>query len=504
MQPLRLHTGLWTRAAWAAGAGAASVLAFAPFGWWPLAPLGLALLYRLWHEASPGQAFVIGWAYGFGLFAFGLFWVRISISEYGGAPAALALAAAFSLAAFMAAFHGLAGAVAAWLSPYGDWRRTAFAAPAAWTFAEWMREWVFTGFPWLQTGYSQIDGPLASLAPLGGVLGVTLGTALVAAWTAALFDKRTPRLLVAGLVLLVLGGFLLRDHLWTAADDVPLRASLLQGNVSQEEKWQEGSLYPTIELYLELTSDHADSDLILWPEAAIPALAHEIEDILLEPLQQYAQDEDITIVLGILYREGTPEEDASYYTSLLALNDGRDRYDKRHLVPFGEYFPLGFLWKDALRGLATIGEDFTPGAAAKPLVSAGHWRLGSSICYEILFGEEVRDALPEAQVLVNVSNDGWFGDSLGPHQHLEIARMRALETGRELLRATNTGITAVIDPLGHVTQRLPQFERGVLTAEVQPRSGLTPYARWGEWPVLALILLSGVWLRLRRPSRASD
>lgn len=503
MPPTRLHSGLWTCAATAALCGAAGVLAFAPFGWWPLAPLVLAVLFGLWRGTSPRQAFVIGWAFGIGLFAFGLFWVRISIADYGGAPALLALSAAFSLAAFMALFHGLAGAVAVWLSPHDGWRRTALAAPAAWTGAEWVREWVFTGFPWLQIGYSQIEGPLAALAPLGGVLGVTLGTVLAAGWTAALFGKSSPRLLAAALAALLLGSLLLRDYHWTRPDGAPLNAALLQGNIPQEEKWLAGNLYPTMEAYLALTRDHAEADLILWPEAAIPALAHEVEEILLEPLQQYARTQEITIVLGMLFREGAEGPDASYYTSLLALNDGRDRYDKRHLVPFGEYFPLGFLWKDALRGLAAIGEDFTPGESAKPLIHAGQWRLGASICYEILFGEEVREALPEAQLLVNVSNDGWFGDSLGPHQHLEIARMRALENGRPLLRATNTGITAVIDPLGQVTQQLPQFERGALTAAVQPHTGLTPYARWGQWPVLALALSIGLWLRLRKPLAGS-
>ena len=469
-------------------------MGFSPFGYWPLVPATLAVLFFLWHRASRREAFVLGWLYGMGLYGVGFFWVRISIAEYGGAPLPLAVTSALLLASAMALYAAAAGALAAWLAPPG-WQRLVFAAPATWTLAEWVRGWLFTGFPWLQLGYSQIDGPLSGLAPLGGVLGVTLATALVAGWIAALADRHTPRHLVLSVALLVSGAWALRGYEWSRPDGPIFRTALLQGNVPQEEKWLAGNLLPTIDRYFEMTAAHAGSDLIIWPEAAIPALAHEIEEMVLQPLQDFATRQDAAVVLGVLYQENPG---GRYYTSLLSLDHARDRYDKRHLVPFGEYFPLGFLWKDALRGLATVGEDFTAGAARAPVIEAGRWRLGTSICYEILFGEEVRQALPEAQVLVNVSNDGWFGDSIGPHQHLEIARMRALENGRYLLRATNTGITAVIDPHGEVTGQLEQFRKDTLTADVSPRSGLTPYARWGEWPALAMATLLAAWGRFSR------
>lgn len=480
----------------AACGGAATVLAFSPFGWWPLAPAGLALLFWLWRDAGPRRAFLIGWAWGFGLFAFGLFWVRVSIAVYGGAPLSLAVGAALLLAAGMATFHGAAGALAVWLVRTPGWRRAVFAAPAAWTLAEWAREWFFTGFPWLQLGYSQIDSPLAGLAPLGGVLGVTLGLAFIAGWLAALSDPRTPKSLAASLVLLLLGAALLRGESWTRPAGEAFTVALLQGNIPQEEKWRAGNLLPTIDQYLDLTRQFSDrAELIVWPEAAIPTTADELEELLLEPLQAFTEREGKTLLQGILFHE---EPGGRYFTSVLALDGGRDRYDKRHLVPFGEYFPLGYLWKDSLQGLATVGEDFTPGTADKPLVHAGGRTLGVSICYEILFGEEIRDAVPEAQALVNVSNDGWFGDSLGPHQHLEIARMRALETGRYLMRATNTGISALIDDQGRILDQLPQFVRGGLVGEVEPREGLTPYGRWGNWPVVALGLLLAGWGRYGR------
>ena len=475
-------------------AGACSVLAFAPFGFWPLALAGLAVMFGLWRTATPREAFVLGWGYGIGLFGVGFFWVRISISVYGGAPLALALASALLLAAAMALYPALAGAMSAHLAGR-NWRRTAFAAPAAWTFFEWLRAWLFTGFPWLQTGYSQIDSPLAGLAPLGGVLSVTLGVALVAGWVATLADRRAPRLPLLSLVLLAVGSGIARNHEWTQPAGDPVRVALLQGNVAQEEKWLADKLVPTIDRYLEMTGAQPDSDMIIWPEAAIPALAHEIEEMLLEPLQAFAARERKVVVTGLLFVD---EPGTRYFTSVLALDGGRDRYDKRHLVPFGEYFPLGFLWKDALRGLATVSEDFTAGDAKKPLINAGPWPVGASICYEVLFGEEIREALPEARFLVNVSNDGWFGDSIGPHQHFEVARMRALETGRFLLRATNTGVTAIIDPLGRVVDRLPQFRQDTLVGDVEPRAGMTPYARWGEWPALLLAFLMALWCRYGR------
>jgi apolipoprotein N-acyltransferase len=471
--------------------GTATVAAFAPLGFWFLAPLALAVLFFLWRDAHPRRAFVLGWWYGAGLLGFGLFWLRVSLAEFGGIPLPLAVIAALALSLALSLFPAIAGALCAWLSP-GGWRRSAFAAPAAWVLVEWLRQWVLTGLPWLQLGYSQIDGPLGGIAPLAGVLGVTLSVALVAGWLAALAGRDGPRTLGISVMLLIFAAALFRLHHWTEPAGERFSAALLQGNIPQDEKWLEGNLMPTINRYLEMTEAHAHHRLIVWPEAAVPAMADDVNHLLLDPLQQFATARDTTVLMGILFYE---EENDAFFTSMLALDEQRARYDKRHLVPFGEYFPLGFLWKDALRGLATIGEDFTPGSAPTPLLQVGPWPVAASVCYEVLFGEETRQALPEAQFLVNVSNDGWFGDSLGPHQHLEIARMRALETGRWLLRATNTGITAVIDAGGRVTHRLPQFRRGVLEAEVEPRSGATPYVRWGEWPALGLMALLGLWAR---------
>ncbi|MEN8175171.1 MAG: apolipoprotein N-acyltransferase, partial [Pseudomonadota bacterium] len=487
----------------ATGAGALSVTAFAPFGAWPLAHLALALLFYLWSDATPRGALALGWLFGFGLFSFGIFWVRISLGDNGGIPFPLAVLAALLLAAFLGLYPALAGWLAARFSTPGSAQRLLLAAPAAWVALEFLREYLLTGFPWLNLGYSQIDAPLASLAPLFGVHGITLALALSAGVLVELsrrVRKRQPRFVIALIALLVTGGYLLQrpgNLSWTRPAGPAVSVALLQAAIPQREKWQPENLVSTLAWYTRMTRVHEDADLILWPESAVPAFAHEVEELLLAPLDSLAASTRTTLVLGLLV-----QEEDRYYNSLLSISADasaqprRDWYHKRHLVPFGEYFPLGWLWKDALSGVATLGEDFSPGPSTRPLLAVNGLQAGASICYEAVFGAEIADALPQAAFLINVSNDAWFGDSVGPPQHLEIARMRALETGRYLLRATNTGITAVVGPDGHIVHRLPQFEPGVLRAEIQPLAGSTGYVRWGSWPVAvmlaAMLLLSWV------------
>jgi apolipoprotein N-acyltransferase len=254
-------------------------------------------------------------------------------------------------------------------------------------------------------------------------------------------------------------------------------------------------LLPTLDFYIGNSMENLDSDLVLWPESAIPALARNVREDVIEPLRKTFGEQQKVLVTGVL----TNPEPGVYFNTLISLDGGEHLYHKHHLVPFGEFFPLAWLWKESLSGLATMGDDFTAGRAPQPLLKIGDLTAGASICYEIIFGEEIREALPQAQVLINMSNDGWFGTTWGPLQHFQMARMRALETGRYLLRATNTGITAVIDVHGNVTARLPQFERDVLTASFTPYRGLTPYARFGliPWAGTSALLLLIVFLQTR-------
>jgi apolipoprotein N-acyltransferase len=270
---------------------------------------------------------------------------------------------------------------------------------------------------------------------------------------------------------------------------------VLQGNVEQAVKWNPDGLLPTLQTYLQLTRDHLDSDLIVWPETAIPEFLHSVEQPLLKPLGETARARGAEIVIGVPIMESADH----YYNGLISIGSAEDRYYKRHLVPFGEYLPFKALLRPLIDWFDVPMSDFSRGHAAKPLLQVGAHRVGVSICYEDVFPDEVRQALPEASYLINVSNDAWFGDSLAPHQHLEFARLRALESGRPLVRATNTGISAIVDERGGVIGSIRSFERGAYSAEIQPRAGVTPFSRLGSGPAIAIALaMLGAALLLRR------
>jgi apolipoprotein N-acyltransferase len=465
-------------------AGILTTLAFDPAGLWWLAPLTLALLFFQLIDTTPGRAFLTGWLFGAGLLCTGLFWIENSMSVYGGMPRALAITLAMLLALGLALYYGLAAWLAVKLTSGKRKSARLIALAVLLVVMEWIRGWFLTGFPWLTIGYTQIDSWLAGYAPIGGVLLLSLLVTLTAATLAGLVRTRLLSALSLSLaVLLVWGaGYLLQGRAWTSPDGPARTVSLLQGNIPQDQKWLPEMLLPTLDFYIGNTMEHLDSDLILWPESAIPSLARNVREDVIEPLRRTLGEQKRVLVTGVLTN---PEPDV-YFNTLMSLDGGEQLYHKRHLVPFGEYFPLAWLWKESLSGLATMGDDFTPSRAPKPLLQIGDLTAGASICYEIIFGEEIRDALPEAQVLINMSNDGWFGTTWGPLQHFQMVRMRALESGRYLLRSTNTGITAVIDERGEVVARLPQFKRDVLTASFTPYRGLTPYARFGQLPWAAL------------------
>jgi len=480
--------------------GAVSVAGFAPFGLHPLPVVALAL-WLLWRPEGVRAAFVHGWLFGLGLFGAGVSWVHVSIHVFGHSPLPMAVAVAALLAAFLALFPAAVAALMAY------WRRSEAATllllfPALWLLAEWLRGHLFTGFPWLSLGYSQIDGPLAALAPLAGVYGVGMAVAALAGSLALLLRRAGRSWPAWGLVLLLpLLGTLLRPVEWTQAEGEPLRASLIQGNIPQDRKWQPEERLATLERYLLMTRNewHAPdwhAQLVVWPETAIPAFLHEVADSFLVQLRREAAAADSDLLVGIPVLD---REDWRYYNAVLHVGPGGGIYYKRHLVPFGEYLPLRRWLGDLLAVMPLPVADFSAGDPRQPPLQVRGVAVGPSVCYEIIFPEEVRQMLPEAGLLVNVSNDAWFGASLGPPQHLEMARMRALETGRPLLRATNTGITAVIDHRGRILGRAPQFEPAVVRETIQPRRGATPYVQLGELPVLALALaLVGVALQRGR------
>jgi apolipoprotein N-acyltransferase len=437
--------------------------------------------------ASTRERALRAFSFGFGAFVAGTWWLYISIHDFGGLAAPLAGGVVLLLIFIMALYHVAWILLCSLVRGAGSAWQCLAILPAGWTLIEWLRGWLFSGFPWLSVGYGQVDGPLAAWAPLLGVHGVSL-LVLLSAGALTLLLAGELRARLAGLLVLGLisgGTMLLGGQQWTVPAGEPLDVALLQGGITQDRKWLAEELESTKALYSELSINLDQPDLIIWPEAAIPALAHEVEDYL-TVFAELARARRQTIVLGILTYEFDTD---AFYNSLLMIGEGTGLYNKRHLVPFGEYFPVPGFIRNMLRLMNLPYQDINAGAARQSPLRMPGVALAPTICYEDVFGTELRSFLPEAGLLVNVSNDAWFGDSIAPHQHLQMARFRALESGRYMLRSTNTGITAIIDARGRVVERGQQFGVAVVTGSAQPFSGATPWVRFGNMPVLAACLL---------------
>ena len=481
-------------------AGAASVLGFAPFYLWPVPIATLAVLFFAWtRSANKRQAALAGFAFGLGYFLAGVSWVYVSLHDFGSMPAILAGLATFLFCAYLAIFPAATGALL--LRFFEAPRARLVAAPALFVLLEWLRGWLFTGFPWLTLGTSQVPGsPLAGFAPYVGAYGTSLAVAGAAALLAALLAssawKHFRAALAAGLAALFLVGAGARVPAWTEPAGPPVAMALLQGNVPQEIKWREDVRTKTLVDYRKMIFE-ARGRVVVIPETALPAFLDQLPPEYLESLRAHAREAGKEILLGTVEREFQPGGDYLYYNSLVRLTgEGTPAFRKRHLVPFGEFIPPGFRF--VLAVLKIPLSDFSRGAGKQaPLVAAGV-PFGVAICYEDIFGEEVIDLLPEAQVLVNVSNDAWFGKSFAAAQHLQASQMRALETGRWMVRSTNTGATAAIEPHGRVVAQLEPFTTGTLTAEVVPMGGMTPYARIGNAGALLLLVVVLALAYLRR------
>jgi apolipoprotein N-acyltransferase len=481
--------------------GAVTVLGFAPVALAPLPIVGAAGLLWLWQEAAtPRRAAMLGFAFGLGLFLAGVSWVYISLHVYGAMPAPLAAIATLLFCAFLALYPALAGYLQARLAgPVAA--KQLLLIPALWVLTEWLRDWVFTGFPWLTLGYSQAASPLGGYAPLTGVFGLSwlvwLCAGLLLALARAKGSKKRSKALAAFAFVLA-SGFGLGRVEWTQPHGAPLSVSLVQGNIAQELKWDAARFTATVELYQSMTARSA-ARLTILPETAIPRFLDLVDPALVRALALSARSHGGDLIVGVPLRDAS----GHYFNSAISLGASpTQRYDKIHLVPFGEFIPPGFGW--VLSILKIPLADFTRGSAAQaPLDLAGQ-KIAVNICYEDAFGEEIIRFLPEATLLVNISNVAWFGDSLAPHQHLQIAQLRALETGRSMLRATNTGMTAIIDHRGDIAAVLPPFTQGTLNGSAQGRSGATPYVRWGNAPlVLLALLVCGLFvLRYGNPASA--
>jgi apolipoprotein N-acyltransferase len=423
------------------------------------------------------------------VYTVGISWVYISLHDYGNAPVVFAALATALLILVMAAYPALLGYVLVRWGPRTLWLSGLLVAPALWVGLEWVRSWLFTGFPWLAIGYSQIDGPLSGLATYFGLFGVSWAVVFSAGALLLLIQGKRSERLIGGLTALLLwiGAWGLGTVNWVELAGEPLRVSLVQGNIPQERKFRPEQLENTLVRYAELSLDVAsDSDVIIWPETAIPVFFQDAQDFI-----QHLEVEAVNS--GVDYLIGVPSgswETEIFHNSVFSLGGEHGFYHKHRLLPFGEYLPLRWLLTFFHRLVDIPMADFTPGGTDQALLRVAGQPVGVSICFEAVFGSEIRRTLPESRFLVNVSNDAWFGRSLAPYQHLQIARMRALEMGRAMARATNTGVSAMIDERGRITAQSQLFKTQVVQGLVQPLRGTTPYVILGDGVVLLLLCVS--------------
>lgn len=483
-------------------AGLSSLLSFQPYGWWPLQFLALAwLFYQVGMGSSVRRATLIGWAFGFGWSVAGMHWLYVFMTRFAHLPVILATVGVILLGLYMGLFAALATGASTWLRKRWSLPVPAFVLlvlPVAWGLSEWMRGWVFTGFPWAASGYAHDTAPLAGFAPLVGVYGIGVLVALCASCLVMLTQRA--RVAAIGLLAVVLAaGAGLRTVAWTEETGQPIKVRLLQGNIPQDRKFDLAFLAEIVDTYRKMI-ESAPADLIATPETALPVFPHQLPEGYLDGLQRFSSSTGSTLALGLPLLDGP----GKYANSVMTVSPrpAAYRYDKAHLVPFGEFIPPGFRWFTDMMNIPL--NDATRGAPLQAPFPVKDQLILPNICYEDVFGEEIayqlRNAARPATMLLNVSNLAWYGQSIAIPQHLQISRMRTLETGRPMLRATNDGATAVIDHRGEITQVLPFYQHGMLTATLRGTTGMTPYIRFGNYAFLFLgaCALLGAWIAGRR------
>jgi apolipoprotein N-acyltransferase len=492
-------------------AGTLLTLAFAPFSHPFFAFISPLLLLTIWYFSNPTQAFWRGWFYGLGFFGTGAYWTYNSIHVYGNASIFLAFVIAYGLIAVLAIFPALVGFLLNKFFPTSTLTKYLLAFPITWVFFEWIRSWLLTGFPWLYIGNSQTPTIFKAIAPVFGVYGVSLVVTMLVGAIFLLIESAIKngiedlivrkmlkiravsprrkagsykvRICLLTIIFLVALCSCLNSIHWTKPISQPITVSLIQGNIPQEIKWNPEHTQKILAAYAKLTDATWNSKIIVWPEGAIPEFSWQAQNFI-KDIATKAKQHKATIIFGVPI-EGLGADE--YYNGMLAVGMNDSKYLKRHLVPFGEYPMFGFITKAFMALLNIPMSNFTAGPDKQPQFLANNITIAPTICYEITYPEEFLDFFPAAQLILNISDDSWFGHSVAEYQQLEIAQMRSIETGRYQMIATNTGITAIINPDGTIQQQAPTFQTYILNGYIVPMTGSTPWIIFGKYIWLLLV-----------------
>lgn len=477
-------------------AGALTPLFLAPFNIWPLAFISVGCFYLGLQQLNVKQAFIRGWLFGCGAYLAGVSWIYVSIHDFGNASVLLAAALTILFCVLVAFFFVIPAVVwVKWFRLDRCYFVDAFAFAGLWAIQEWFRGWFLTGFPWLYLGYSQLDAPLAGFAPIGGVWFVSFLIALISVLLIKAlghFKQYKANAIISLIIvaaLFITGPLLNRVH-WATPIDNPLPVTLIQGNISQAQKWDANFYNEQLDLYVGLTVKNQQANsLVIWPENAIPFLKNDIQPFLQKDMGDFEKKHQSTLITGLPIMKKNKYGESRYYNGITVVGEGQGDYLKQKLVPFGEYVPL----QEMLRGLITFFDlpmsDFSRGEADQSLLTIKNYQVAPFICYEVVYPDFVASFGANSNLLVTISNDTWFGHSIGPKQHLQMAQMRALESDRWMARATNNGITVIIDNKGKIVKEIPSFKEGVLQGEVTLVTGKTPYQWWTSYFVLVLSLI---------------
>jgi len=466
-------------------AGVILPFAFAPFYIYPLAILSPMLLLYSWMHISPKETFTRGFIYGIGAFGVGVSWIFVSIHEFGNTPAWLAAIFTLLFIMTLSLFPAIQGYLYNKLFPRNNKIKMMLVFPVSVALFEWLRSWVLTGFPWMLLSYSQANSPLKGYIPILGTFGTGFIIALSAALVLIIIQRKQARYFNIFIfsTIWLLGSGLSLLH-WTYPEGKEFKVSLIQGNIPQNEKWSPSHVNTTLNTYFNLTKEHWDNDIIIWPEAAIPLPLQSAKKYL-NDLSKQAKQHDTALIIGIP-AEATQDE---YYNSMIALGKGSGLYHKRHLVVFGEYIPFDKYLRGLVKFFDLPMSNFISGPNKQKNMIAKNISFASFVCFEIAFSELVRNSVRDSEFIVTLSNDAWFGDSFAPAQHLQIGQFRALQTGRYLLTSTNNGITAIINPKGQIQSQIPQFKTAALSDTIYAMKGSTPWMVYGDTPIIFFLVL---------------